>query len=95
MIEKITKFPKSTWTRIKNRRGNSAVNCIVSGRYLKFGNVSDSLTEDGFVITVTVMTDTDNEKPDRKMCDLIVPVSELRKMIARSEDEIAILPSQD
>lgn len=77
----VTRFPTSMWERIKNRRGQAAANCIVSGRYLKFGKISDSGLDDGFVVTLNVMTDTNNEAPDRNMCELIIPLKELRAVV--------------
>lgn len=88
MNGKITRFPKSTWERIKNRRGQAAANCIVSGRYLRFGKVVNTGMKDGFVVAIDVLTDTDSELPDRKLCELVVPISELQKVLERVEKEI-------
>ncbi len=87
MTGNVTRFPKSKWERIKNRRGQSVANCIVSGRYLRFGRAADAGSE-GVVVIIDVMTDTDCELPDRKICELIVPMIELRKVLERAEKEI-------
>ena len=87
MTENVTQFTKTKWERIKNRRGQSVANCIVSGRYLRFGRAADAGLE-GAVVIVDVMTDTDCEVPDRKICELIVPMIELRKALERAEKEI-------
>src|SRR4051812_25344814 len=85
MADKIVRFPKTTWERIKNRRGENAVSCIVTGRYLRFGKSVDSQMKEGVVLKIEVMTDTDSETPDRKMCELIVPLADLKKVIELSE----------
>lgn len=74
----ITKFPMKQWQRIKNRRGTTSVNCIVSSRYLKILGMSETDTADGVVVTIHVMDDTYEDGPDRKLCELLLPIEELR-----------------
>jgi hypothetical protein len=90
MVGNVTRFPTSMWERIKNRRGQAAANCIVSGRYLKFGKVSDSGLDDGFVVTLNVMTDNDNENPDRNLCELHIPLKELRTIVDALEKKAGV-----
>lgn len=44
--------------------------------------------KDGFVVAIDVLTDTDSDLPDRKLCELVVPISELQKVLERVEKEI-------
>lgn len=73
------------WQRIKNRRGTNSVNCVVSSRYLKILGLAETNTEDGVVVTVHVMVDKYEDGPDRKLCELLLPIEELRAALASLE----------
>ncbi len=84
-MAEITKFPMKQWQRIKNRRGTNSVNCVVSSRYLKVLGLAETNTEDGVVVTVHVMVDKYEDGPDRKLCELLLPIEELRAALASLE----------
>jgi len=89
MTDKVKRFPVSTWTRIKNQRGKRTVNCEISGRYLKYGTGHDTGTEQGVWLHMDVMADgNDNDTPDRKICELVLPLNELKEMIRLAEDDV-------
>lgn len=95
MTDDITKFPVTLWNRIKNRRGSRVANCIVSGRYLKFHDIDGPRQpmRDGTPVCLDVMTDTkddpeDTSIPDRKICELIVPLEELERIVAKLRKEV-------
>lgn len=73
----ITKFPMKHWQRIRNRRGTTSVNFIVSSRYLKILGMAETDTTDGVAVTIHAMVDKYEDKPDRKLCELSLPIEEL------------------
>jgi hypothetical protein len=94
--DNISKFPVSTWQRILNRRGKRTVNCIVSGRYLRYDDLGPSSIgyfparlKIGTPVTIDVMTDSDTEKEPRKICELTLTLEELKDMVSRLEKDIA------
>lgn len=84
----ITKFPMKHWQRIRNRRGTTSVNCIVSSRYLKILGMAETDTADGVVVTIHVMVDKYEDGPDRKLCELLLPIEELRAALANVESKL-------
>lgn len=84
----ITKFPIKHWQRIKNRRGATSVNCIVSSRYLQILGMAETDTADGVVVTIHVMVDKYDDGPDRKLCELLLPIEELRAALAQVESKL-------
>lgn len=94
MVEKVTRFPISGWERIKNRRGKRTVNCEISSRYLKYGQAHDSGTVSGVLVAVDVMTDNgEEEKPDRKICELVLSLGELKELVNKVESDIEREPT--
>ena len=88
-MSNVTKWPISTWKRIKNRRGQRVVNCQVSERYITFERASDSGTKEGVMALVNVMTDRSfDEKADRKLCELVLTLDELKAMVATMEKDL-------
>ena len=88
-MSNVTKWPISTWKRIKNRRGRRVLNCQISDRYITFGEASDSGMEEGALVMVNVMTDRSfDEKPDRKLCELALSLNELKAMVAAMENDL-------
>jgi predicted DNA-binding protein (UPF0251 family) len=87
MTSDVTRFPKSTWDRIRNRRGRKAVNCIVSGRYLAIHGVDNCIVDGSHPVSLNVMTDT-GEK-DRNICEMIVTLEELEAVVALLRKELA------
>ncbi|MBC6445225.1 MAG: hypothetical protein GDA50_07360 [Alphaproteobacteria bacterium GM202ARS2] len=85
MVDNVDRFPVSTWQRIINRRGKRAVNCIVSDRYLVFGQ-ADGPIQMGTPVAVDVMTELEEKKP-RKLCSLILTVEDLKKMVEMLESK--------
>jgi hypothetical protein len=66
----------------------TAVNCIVSSRYLKILDPVETDTKDGVVVTIHVMVDKYEEGPDRKLCELLLPIEELRAALASVESKL-------
>lgn len=88
MTKEVTRFPVSTWTRIRNQRGKRTVNCEISGRYLKYGEGHQTSTEMGVCIPVDVMTDgNDSDTPDRKICELYLRLDELKELVRLAEED--------
>lgn len=69
----ISKFPISSWKRVRNRRGKLSVSCIVSDRWLSFQPPHHTKLDVGTPVTVDVMTDGDDGK-SKKLCQLIVTI---------------------
>ena len=77
MNEKVTRFPITYSERRKNMVGPLCVECQVSGRYLRFHEKSD-IVQAGEFITVDVMAmQMDEDKPSKKICELIVTREDL------------------
>ncbi|WP_031269016.1 MULTISPECIES: hypothetical protein [unclassified Labrenzia] len=93
----VARFPVSTWKRIWNRRGKRTINCIVSDRYLRYGDLAPSSAgyfpdqlKIGTPVTIDVMSDNaPDEREPRKLCQLIVTVEELREMVAQLDKDLA------
>ena len=80
----IRKFPITSWRRMQNRRGKRSVSCIVSNRWLHFGEPSQQLFNSGTPISLDVMTETEDENgklETKKLCTLIVTVKQLQKLM--------------
>ncbi|UWP88377.1 hypothetical protein [Aliiroseovarius crassostreae] len=89
MTSDVTRFPRTTWDRIRNRRGRKAVNCIVSGRYLAIHGVDNCIVDGGHPVSLNVMTDTDPDQKDRNMCEMIVTLEELERVVSILREELA------
>ena len=93
---KIRRFPINRARQIHNRRGRRAVNCYVSGRYMRFGKVSEPMPcfpepdRIGTLVIIDVMTEAmDEDQPDWKLCELVVPIEELEEVLTRAKKEPA------
>jgi hypothetical protein len=75
----VTRFPVGPSRRLANRRGKRSVSCIVSDRWLRFEPKAGDAGTEGRVVTVNVMTGA--FEGDRKLCGLIVPLNELRRVV--------------
>ena len=82
MAGKIIKFPTTNWQRHRNRLGKQVIPCFVSGRYLRFRDIADTGTN-GRAVTVDVMSESEDEKPARKLCELVLTLDDLNRMLAR------------
>jgi hypothetical protein len=60
----------------------------VSSRYLKILDPVETDTKDGVVVTIHVMVDKYEEGPDRKLCELLLPIEELRAALASVESKL-------
>lgn len=77
MSNKIVKIPISYSQRRKNILGHLAVECQVSGRYLKFHEKS-SILQEGEFITVDIMSaPIEDDKKPHKICELIITREDL------------------
>jgi len=74
-----------TWlTRWRQKHGDFAVPCIVSGHWLEFSQGGSAQIGDGEAITLSVMTDGTGEQP-RKLCELIVTREEFLRVLSLIE----------
>jgi hypothetical protein len=74
-----------TWkARWRQKHGDFAVPCIVSGRWLEFSQNGSSQIEDGEAISLSVMTDGSSEQP-RKLCELIITRGDLMRVLSLIE----------
>ena len=94
MSDNISRFPVSKWQRILNRRGNRSVNCVVSGRYWRYGHLGPAATgyfpdpqQLGTPVILEIMSSNDPDDKDRKICEMIVTLEELKQMVAILEQE--------
>ena len=71
-------------TRWKQKHGEFAVPCIVSGRWLQFSQRGSRRMGEGEVLTIDVMTEGSNDKP-RKLCDLMITREDLLGVLALIE----------
>lgn len=85
MASNTTRFPITGHQRAQNRRGPDSINCYVSGRYLRFHDVGDTGV-DGLAVVVDVMSDGYGDKPDRKICELVLTLDALKTMAERLEE---------
>ncbi len=84
MDKNIQRFPISGWKRTLNRRGKRSVSCIVSDRWLRFGEPDQQALDIGTPILLDVMTETPDENDEfksKKLCGLIVTVEQLKKLV--------------
>lgn len=84
MDKNIRKFPISGWKRTLNRRGKRSVSCIVSDRWLRFGEPDQQALNTGTPLVLDVMTETPDENDEfksKKLCSLIVTVEQLKKLM--------------
>jgi hypothetical protein len=102
MSKNVAKFPISQWQRILNRRGNRSVHCVVSNRYWRYdhpGPIATGYFPDGkrlgTPVVLEIMSSNDPDLKDRKICDLVVTLEELREMIAVLDREAAISNQQN
>ena len=88
-MAEVTRWPISTWKRIKNRRGQRTLNCQISDRYIAYGKAHDSDIEEGALVMVNVMTDRSfDDRPDHKLCELALSLNELKAMVATMENDL-------
>jgi hypothetical protein len=94
MSDNISKFPMSHWQWIWNKRGKRSVNCVVSGRYLRYGHPASTSTgyfpdqhKLGTPVTIEIMSSNDPDSKDRKICELILTLEELKQMVEILEQE--------
>ncbi|NOT01153.1 MAG: hypothetical protein HOP29_11050 [Phycisphaerales bacterium] len=74
-----------TWlTRWREKRGDFAVPCVVSCRWLEFSQGGSTHISEGEAITISVMTDGADEQP-RKLCELIVTREEIARVLSLIE----------
>lgn len=85
MANNTTRFPITGHQRAQNRRGPDSINCYVSSRYLRFHDVGDT-GADGLAVLVDVMSDGYGDKPDRKICELVLTLDALKTMVNRLEE---------
>jgi len=78
MTKDVTRFPISGWQRQANRRGRRSVSCIVSDRWLRFSPKAQPVGE-GTAVIVDVMTDASGT--ERKLCELILTLEQLRRVV--------------
>ncbi len=84
MNKNIQRFPISAWKRTLNRRGKRSVSCIVSDRWLRFGEPDQQALNIGTPIVLDVMTEITDENgkfKSKKLCSLIVTVEQLKKLM--------------
>ena len=82
------RLPISYSQRRKNQMGRGYVPCIVSERWLQFPKVSDGYVGDGEVISISVMTNGQDDRPHR-LCDLMITREDLLRAVGavRRRDE--------
>jgi hypothetical protein len=78
MSKNVTRFPITGWRRAANRRGRHSVSCIVSDRWLRFAPKAKVVGE-GTAVIVDVLTDASGN--DRKICQLILTLEQLRRVM--------------
>ena len=66
--------------RWQQKRGDFAVPCIVSGRWLEFCQDGSVNLNEGAAIRLAVITEGQDDKP-RKLCELIVTRGELLRVL--------------
>ncbi len=74
-MDNIIEMPITSRQRIKNSRGKTSVNCLISDRWLKFYNQS-SMLHSGEALKLDVMTTNQNGE-DKTLCTLIITKEEL------------------
>jgi hypothetical protein len=79
--EKIVRLPVSWVQRWRNKCGKRGVPCIVSGRWLEFGERGQGPYQEGEYIDMDVMTDSGEGKV-RKICSLVVTREDLVRAIS-------------
>ncbi len=89
MKNNITKIPISTWQRILNSRGKRTVNCMVTGRYFKYGTANKKNLSIGTPVSLDIMTDTGSDRPDQKICTMMVTIEQLRMMLETLEEDVS------
>ncbi len=70
--------------RWRRQHGDFAVPCMVSGRWLEFGQGGTTRLGDVEVLALSVMTDGSGDQP-RKLCDLMISREDLMRVLALIE----------
>ena len=60
-----------------------AVSCQVSSRYLAYGETYEAAFGYGHPVTIDVMFNNCGEKPNRKICELVLSLEDLEQMVAQ------------
>lgn len=87
MTSKWEFLKSSLWNQVLKRRGPLSISCIVSTRYIKFIEVNNPpKLQEGTPVCLDIMTDTrddyeDESANDRKICEMIVPLEELERIV--------------
>ncbi|MCF4098205.1 hypothetical protein [Maritalea mediterranea] len=80
----VTKLPISKWQMERNRRGARTASCMVSDRYLKATDPEDTGAEEGHATFLSVYKSNNfmtNGVPDKKLCELVIPMEELHNLM--------------
>ena len=73
----------------EKRRGKRTVTCQVSDRYLRYERTDPKGTGFGNPVVINVMTDRGyDDKPDRKLCEMVVSLEDLEVMVAQLRADI-------
>ncbi len=83
----IKDFPITHRERIKNEQGIMSVECIVSGRWLRFDSTSKNLNGEDIVHVDVMAMHTVGEK-DRKICELMISLQELEQVMKKIQREL-------
>jgi len=70
--------------RWRQRHGDFAVPCIVSGRWLEFSQQGTTRIDEGEVLKISVMTEGAKDRP-RRLCDLMITREDLMSVLTLIE----------
>ncbi len=81
------------WKGIQHSRKRATAHCVATGRYLRFNSAVRRADDGAAVVRVEVMTDTHPLYFDRKLCEMVLSVDDLRAILAGIEADQVLLDS--
>ena len=87
----LSRYTAAEWESIKAARGDRALHCSFSPRFIKVAGVHPDHTGNGHTVVLQVMTDRSPDKPNRMLCEPYVTLEQLREVMAEMEDDRAWL----
>jgi hypothetical protein len=88
MTGRVVRFPVDWRQRWRNRMGDRAVPCQVSGRWLEFPEAADRVAGEDWMV-INVMTEDYAGEKARKLCGLVLSRDDLLHALNR----VALPPS--
>jgi hypothetical protein len=88
MRDEVVLSPISDWKQIQANPAKPTAHCVVSRRYLRFSSPVDPQNGAGQVVRVEVMSESHPPFFDRKLCEVVLSVEDLRSILNAGESGV-------